>query len=201
MATNSFLLPESGFNISMPAEPFRGYPELLGSLYASHYRYVLRVCKHFFWRQEDAEDAAAEVFLKLHSVLDTEDSALSSRPWLSKVTGRHCIDKLRQAKAERRRRVEEVEFDNLQDNVALSPLSRVLLREKQSLIRQELRSLPRDYRILLVLHYYRHMSYAEIARTLNKQLPAIKTAIFRAKRMLRGKISSLNNFSSETGPC
>ncbi|HEY6129765.1 MAG TPA: sigma-70 family RNA polymerase sigma factor [Candidatus Acidoferrum sp.] len=200
MATNSILFPESGFNISMRGESFCGYPELLGSLYSSHYRYVLKVCKHFFWRQEDAEDAAAEVFLKLHSVLDTEDSALSSRPWLSKVTGRHCIDKLRQAKAERRRRVEELEFDSLQDNVTLSPLSRVLLREKQSLIRQELRSLPRDYRILLVLHYYRHMSYADIARTLNKQLPAIKTAIFRAKKMLREKISSLGNFS-EAGTC
>ena len=60
-------------------------------------------------------------------------------------------------------------------------------------MREELRRLPRDYRILLVLHYYRQMTYAEIAFALGKQLPAIKTAIFRAKRMLRHRILDLGN--------
>jgi RNA polymerase sigma-70 factor (ECF subfamily) len=168
---------------------------LLSSLYSSHYRYVLRVCRHFFWRREDAEDAAAEVFLKLHTVLETEERPIRSRSWLSKVTGRHCIDRLRQVKAERRRRVDdEIEFDALPDSLALSPLSRVLRREQQNKVREELRRLPRDYRILLVLHYYRQMTYAEIAIALGKQLPAIKTAIFRGKRMLRDRILDSGHF-------
>ena len=174
---------DTGFHLA-----FRSYPELIGSLYHSHYRYVLKVCRNFFWRREDAEDAAAEVFLKLHTVLQTEQALISSRYWLSKVTGHHCIDKLRQINVERRRRVQEVEFDALPNTLSLSPLSRVLRQEQQSKVREELRRLPRDYRILLVLHYYRQMTYAEIALTLGKQLPAVKTAIFRAKRMLRDRI-------------
>jgi RNA polymerase sigma-70 factor, ECF subfamily len=190
MATtmNSALLEKSGAHDAIISAAFQSGPELLGSMYSSHYRYVLRVCQHFFWRREDAEDAAAEVFLKLHSVLETGERPIKSRSWLSKVTGRHCIDRLRQVQAERRRRVDEVEFDALQDSSTLSPLSRALCREQQSEVRDELRRLPRDYRILLVLHYYRQMTYAEIAVTLGKQLPAIKTAIFRAKRMLRDRI-------------
>jgi RNA polymerase sigma factor (sigma-70 family) len=130
----------------------------------------------------------------LHTVLETQDSPIKSRSWLSKVTGRHCIDKLRQVKAERLRRVDdEVEFDALPDGAFLSPLSQVLRREQQGKVREELRRLPRDYRILLVLHYYRQMSYAEIALALGKQLPAIKTAIFRAKRMLRDRILDLED--------
>ena len=39
-----------------------------GDFYASHYRYVLRVCRRFLWRREDAEDAASEVFLKLRAL-------------------------------------------------------------------------------------------------------------------------------------
>jgi RNA polymerase sigma-70 factor (ECF subfamily) len=196
MATtmNSVLFEESGVREGIISAAFRGCPELLGSLYTSHYRYVLRVCRHFFWQREDAEDAAAEVFLKLHSVPETEDHQIRSRSWLSTVTGRHCIDKLRQVKAERRFRVDdELEFDALPDNLALSPLSRVLRREQQSKVREELRRLPRDYRILLVLHYYRQMTYAEMALALGKQLPAIKSAIFRAKRMLRGRILDPGN--------
>jgi RNA polymerase sigma-70 factor (ECF subfamily) len=190
MATtmNSVLFEEPGVRESMISAAFRSCPELLGSLYNAHYRYVLQVCRHFFWRPEDAEDAAAEVFLKLHTVLETDGQPVKSRSWLSKVTGRHCIDKLRQAKVERRRRVDEVEFDLLPDSSALSPLSRLLCREQQGKVREELRRLPRDYRILLSLHFYRQMTYAEIAIVLGKRQPAIKTAIFRAKRMLRERI-------------
>lgn len=195
MATtmNSVLLEQSGVREAFIGAAFRGCPELLGSLYTSHYRYVLKVCRHFFWHREDAEDAAAEVFLKLHSVLETQERPIRSRSWLSKVTGRHCIDKLRQGKAERRYRLDDVEFDSLPDSLDRSPLSRTLRRERQSKVREQLRRLPRDYRILLVLHYYRQMTYAEIAVALGKQLPAIKTAIFRAKKMLRDRIQGLEN--------
>jgi RNA polymerase sigma-70 factor (ECF subfamily) len=195
MATtmNSVLLENSGVPEAFIDAAFRSCPEVLGSLYTSHYRYVLKVCRHFFWQREDAEDAAAEVFLKLHTVLETQESPIRSRSWLSKVTGRHCIDKLRQVKAERRHRVDEVEFDSLPDSLNLSPLSQTLRREQQSKVREELRRLPRDYRVLLVLHYYRQMTYAEIALALGKQLPAIKTAIFRAKKMLRDRMLGLEN--------
>jgi RNA polymerase sigma-70 factor (ECF subfamily) len=197
---NSVLLEQSGAREAIIGAAFRSCPELLSSLYTSHYRYVLRVCRRFFWRREDAEDAAAEVFLKLHTVLETEERPIRSRSWLSKVTGRHCIDRLRQVKAERRRRVDdEIEFDALPDSLALSPLSRVLRREQQNKVREELRRLPRDYRILLVLHYYRQMSYVEIAIALGKQLPAIKTAIFRAKRMLRDRILDSGHFFISCG--
>jgi RNA polymerase sigma-70 factor (ECF subfamily) len=202
MATtmNSVLLEQSGVREAIIGAAFRSCPELLSSLYSSHYRYVLRVCRHFFWRREDAEDAAAEVFLKLHTVLETEERPIRSRSWLSKVTGRHCIDRLRRVKAERRRRVDdEIEFDALPDSLALSPLSRVLRREQQNKVREELRRLPRDYRILLVLHYYRQMTYVEIAIALGKQLPAIKTAIFRAKRMLRDRILDSGHFFISCG--
>ena len=160
-----------------------------GDFYSSHYRYVLRVCRRFLWRHEDAEDAASEVFLKL-SALEGEEPAIRSLPWLHKVTGRHCIDRLRQVQVERRRRVEEEHCERLPDDLASSPLSRVLLRERDNWVREALRQLPRESRILLVLHYYRQLSYAEIAATLGKQLPAVKTGVFRAKRMLRERISA-----------
>jgi RNA polymerase sigma-70 factor (ECF subfamily) len=168
-----------------------------GEFYTSHYRYVLRVCQRFLWRHEDAEDAASEVFLKLHS-LEGEQQPIHSLPWLCKVTGRHCIDRLRQVKAERRRRVEEEHCETLPDELTNSPLARVLLRERSDWVREGLRRLPRESRILLVLHYYRQLSYAEIADALGKQLPAVKTGVFRAKRMLKAKIASAKSSATES---
>ena len=48
-------------------------PEALSTINTTHYRHVLRICRRFFRQPEDTEDAAAEVFLKLHKVLETRD--------------------------------------------------------------------------------------------------------------------------------
>ena len=188
--TNSILLEEPGL-CNVLNEPLQTCPEVMSAIYTTHYRHVLQVCRHFFWHQEDAEDAAAEVFLKLHTILGTGVRPRTFWPWLSKVTGRHCIDKLRKRRRESRHTVEEEQFTDLPDISTASPLARVLLQEQQRQVTEELRRLPRQYRIHLVLRYYRRMSYTEIARTLGKQLPAIRMTIFRAKRELYGRLLRL----------
>jgi RNA polymerase sigma-70 factor (ECF subfamily) len=185
---NSVLFGEGRVRGAMVSASFAGYPEMFGAFYRGHYRYVLRICQRYLWRREDAEDAAAEVFLKLQT-LETEDSPLTkSRSWLSKVTGRHCIDRLRKARVRSNRCAEDVECDALPQSLDGSPLSRVLRREEQEKVREALRRLPREARILLVLHFYRQLTYAEIGAALGKQMPAIKTGVFRAKRLLRQQL-------------
>jgi RNA polymerase sigma-70 factor (ECF subfamily) len=157
----------------------------LGSIYTDHYQYVLRVCRRFFRQPEDAEDAAAEVFLKLYRVLHQRDESMPFRPWVSQVAGRHCIDKLRQRKCERSSSLEDIDISGFADHSALSPLSEILRKDEQRQIREHLTRLPEKYKVPLVLLYYKRMSYSEIAGTLNTRLPAIRMIIFRAKDFLR----------------
>jgi DNA-directed RNA polymerase specialized sigma24 family protein len=42
-----------------------------------------------------------------------------------------------------------------------------------------------------MLRYYKRMSYSEIARTLNRRLPTVRTIIFRAKNRLRHNLGYL----------
>jgi RNA polymerase sigma-70 factor, ECF subfamily len=160
-------------------------PEVISAIYAAHYQHVLQVCRHFFRRPEDAEDAAAEVFLKLHTVLDKKDEGHPFRPWICQVAGRHCIDKLRRRKRERCSTVAGIDLYSFADNATPSPLAQILSKESKSRIREGLNELPEQYRVPLMLRYYQRMSYSEIARTLNRGLPAVKTMIFRAKNRLR----------------
>jgi RNA polymerase sigma-70 factor, ECF subfamily len=166
-------------------------PELLSTIYMAHYRYVLQVCRRFFRQREDAEDAAAEVFLKLHKVLEKRDKAVPFRPWVSKVAGRHCIDKLRQSKREKNSSVAGVDLSRVPDDSTRSPLSQVLRMEEQRQVREQLIRLPECYKVPLVLRYYKRMSYSEIARTLNRGLPAVKMMIFRAKGQLRSNLGGV----------
>ena len=188
--STSILMEEAGL-CNVPNQALQACPEVLSALYAAHYSYVLRVCRRFLWQPEDAEDAAAEVFLKLHKVLGSHDLSLAFRPWLSQVTRRHCIDKLRKKKREWRHCVEEDEMAALPDMSAPSPFSQALRDEEQRLVREELRRLPLHYRVPLVLRYYKRMSYREIARTLDRQLPAIRVILFRARKALRHKLMHL----------
>jgi RNA polymerase sigma-70 factor (ECF subfamily) len=165
-------------------------PEVLDTIYVAHYRHVLRVCRRFFRQREDAEDAAAEVFLKLHNILEKRDQAVPFRPWVSRVAGRHCIDKLRHSKLERNSCVVGAELGRIRDDSTPSPLSQVLQNEKQRQVRQQLSRLPERYKILLLLRFYKRMSYSEIASTLNRGLPAVKMMIFRAKHQLRRNLGT-----------
>ena len=186
MATRSapILLEEATF-CSALNRALHTYPEVLSAIYIAHYRHVLQVCRRFFRRPEDAEDAAAEVFLKLHTVLDKKDESYPFRPWVCQVAGRHCIDKLRRRKREKSSTVEGKDLGAVPDDSTPSPLSQILRKEANHQLREQLNRLPPHYRVPLVLRYYKSMSYSEIARRLNKGLPAVKMVIFRAKNRLR----------------
>jgi RNA polymerase sigma-70 factor (ECF subfamily) len=166
-------------------QPLQTCPEGLSTIYTAHYRHVLRVCRRFFRQPQDAEDAAAEVFLKLHRGLATRDEAVPFRPWVSQVAGRHCIDKLRRRKREKGSCVDAADLSEVPDYSTPSPLSQVLRREERLEVREQLIRLPEKYKVPLVLRYYKQMSYSEIARALKRRLPAVRMMIFRGKEQLR----------------
>lgn len=186
MASRStpLLIEQPAFGTAFNAA-FQANPDILGAIYADHYRHVLQVCRRFFRQREDAEDVASEVFLKLHRVLDQKDESSPFRPWLSQVAGRHCIDKLRQRKRENTAYVAGADLTEFPDRSTLSPLSQVLRSEQQRQVREELNRLPEHYKVPLMLRYYKRMSYSEIAQALNSRLPVVKMIIFRAKCQLR----------------
>jgi RNA polymerase sigma-70 factor (ECF subfamily) len=159
--------------------------ELLRVLYITHHRYVLQICRKFFRQLEDAEDAAAEVFLKLYRVLHQKDEMVPFRPWISQIAAHHCIDNLRRRKHEKSSSLEEVDVNDLLDHSTPSALSEVIRNEAEGRIRRALAGLPEKHRIVLVLRYYNRMSYSQIAERLNMPLSAVRVRIFRAKRFLR----------------
>lgn len=179
MATRSVLFDETGFGA------LRTCPEVIGLLYVAHYDHVLHVCRHFFHVPEDAEDAATEVFLKLHTILHQKDEAHPFRPWVCQVARRHCIDKLRRRIREKSCAVPSEQLCKIPDASALSPLSQLLRKEARRRLQEYMDRLPDHYKVPLMLRYYKHMSYIEIALTLNRRLSAVKTIIFRAKERLR----------------
>jgi RNA polymerase sigma-70 factor, ECF subfamily len=185
MSSMSISLPEQRQMCTAVIQPEPVSSELLRMLYITHHRHVLQTCKKFFRQLEDAEDAAAEVFLKLYRVLHQKDEMAPFRPWISQIAAHHCIDKLRRKKHEKSSSLEEVDVNGLLDHSTPSALSEVLRNEAEGRIRRALAGLPEKHRIVLVLRYYNRMSYSQVADALNLPLSAVRVRIFRAKRSLR----------------
>ena len=66
MATQStsILLEEAGLAMCRP-QSMQTCPEVLNWVYTAHYQHVLQVCRRFFRRPEDAEDAAVGSLLEI----------------------------------------------------------------------------------------------------------------------------------------
>jgi len=173
--------------------------DLLRVLYITHHRHVLQICRKFFRQFEDAEDAAAEVFLKLYRVLHQKDEMVPFRPWISQIAAHHCIDKLRRRRHENSSSLEEVDVNTLLDHSTPSALSEVIRNEAESRIRRALAGLPEKHRIVLVLRYYNRMSYSQVASALNLPLSAVRVRIFRAKRFLRGNLRRAHRANAIVG--
>jgi RNA polymerase sigma factor (sigma-70 family) len=185
MSSTSISLPEQRQMCGAVIQPAPVSSELLRALYISHYRHVLQICRKFFRQLEDAEDAAAEVFLKLYRVLHQKDEMVPFRPWISQIAAHHCIDNLRRRKHEKSSSLEEVDVNDLLDHSTPSALSEVIRNETEGRIRRVLACLPEKHRVVLVLRFYNRMSYSQIAEALNMPLSAVRVRIFRAKRFLR----------------
>lgn len=140
----------------------------------------------------EAEDAAQEAFIKAYSNLHRYDIARSFKTWLFSIASNHCIDRIR------RRRLTFLSIDEpLPPHPSLTsnepqPEQTMIEGEQSEVIETLLNELSPEYRAAVVLRYWYEMSYQEIADALNTTESAIKSRLFRARKMLADLIEEMD---------
>lgn len=157
---------------------------------------VYNLCYRMLNNADDAEDAAQEVFIRAYSKLDTYDDTGKFSTWLFSIASHYCIDKLR------KHHFKLVSWDDLgswyrfPDQNTPQPEKVLLEAEAAQEVQTRLNVLPPDYRIAVILKYWYAMSYQEIAQTLETTVGAIKSKLFRARKMLAAKTSTRHQRST-----
>jgi RNA polymerase sigma-70 factor (ECF subfamily) len=159
-------------------------------LFAAFESDVARVCRRMLdGTGGDAEDAAAEVFLRARRSLAGVDPNRPFRAWLLSVASHHCIDVLRRRTRERRifdaREAEEV----MARDPAPSPLSALVWAERRDELASAIDALPAHHRVPLVLRYFSDLDYKTIADVLDVTPSQVNNWLYRAKRALRESLS------------
>lgn len=149
---------------------------------------VYNLCYRLLGERTEAEDAAQEAFLRAYSNMARYDHGRSFKTWILTIASNHCIDRLR------KRRMQFLSIDEpLPAGMALSsdepqPEQATVLHERSERIQALLDELTPDYRTAVVLRYWYDYSYAEIADMMETTESAIKSRLFRARKLLAEKI-------------
>jgi RNA polymerase sigma-70 factor (ECF subfamily) len=151
---------------------------------------IYNLCYRMLNNGNDAEDAAQEVFMRAYLKLDSYAETHKFSTWLFSIASHYCIDRLR------KKRFQLVSWDDLapwypfpsQDSA--QPEGTLLKAEADREVRVLLDALSPDYRTIVILKYWHTMSCQEIAQTLGTTVSAIKSKLFRARRMMAAQITT-----------
>jgi RNA polymerase sigma-70 factor (ECF subfamily) len=135
-----------------------------------------------------AEDLLQTTFLKLHAARATWRRGERLRPWVFTIAARVRLDWLRR----QGRTEEEIEDDVLADPERRDdPGDAVLAQERAERVRSALDSLPEPQRVVIHLHRFEGLCFAEIGTVLGISEGAAKLRAFRAYGQLRALLSDL----------
>jgi len=156
------------------------------------YNFSMRMCRD----HSDAEDMIQETFLNVFKYLKDFRFETKFKNWLYKVAASTCIKKRRKSKFAPEKELSLDEFlpgneTEVTDHVpewALMPLEKLLNQELSSTIHQEILSLPKKYRLVIVLRDIEGFSTTETAQILNLSPSNVKVRLHRARLYLRDKL-------------
>ena len=145
---------------------------------------VMTVCQRVLDRREDAEDAAQATFVAFIRNAGKIRNRRMLASWLYGVAYR--IAMRMRAQSERRhelhsragRRVSPIRADDA-----------AAFRELRQLVQDEIDQLPEDFRTLVVYSYLEGKSNEEVARSLGCPVGTVKGRLWRARGMLRERLS------------
>lgn len=173
-----------------------GDKEAFANLVEKYHRPVYSVCYRMLGTPTAAEDAAQEAFIRAYQALDRYDPERSFATWLLSIASNYSIDQLRKKKVTILSMDSEKHAWLAPPDPGPSPEKAALEKEKQALIQTILSELSEKDRAAVVLQYWHDYSYEEIAETLDLSTSAIKSRLFRARRLLAEKWQDMQNQST-----
>ena len=145
-----------------------------------------------------AADMVQEAFVKVYRLLSTLENPKTFRSYLANAVRSSALDWLRKQKslsrgspiafADYAEEAPELEDEGPRGT---APLQRVEDSEMYSRILDLVAELPEHYREVFVLKHVEDVSYTDIADILGISVSAVEARLFRARKMLRDKLTKL----------
>ena len=138
---------------------------------------------------EDANDIAQDVFLKVFRNLAKYTPEFKFSTWIMRITSNHIID------LHRKKKMETVSYEAYTaDGGAIgttdSPEMEYERQEQAERINKIITGLPEIYKTPVILYHQHGLSYQEISDTIGEPISKIKNRIFRGRKLLKSLLST-----------
>jgi RNA polymerase sigma-70 factor, ECF subfamily len=156
-----------------------GYIDAYELLVQRHSAMAYRVALRLTSNHHDAQDVAQEALLAGWENLAKfrADSSFSS--WLYQIVTRRALNKVSRGRA-----VSLLELPLDVADPAEEPAKQIERNLAVDAVTDALSALPFSQRVVVVLHHFEGLSYAEVASVTGSTEPAVRSHLFRARRAL-----------------
>ncbi len=173
----------------------RGDAESFDALLARHRAPLINFFSRMVRDHALAEDLAQEVFLRVYKARERWKPDAKFSTWLYRIATNLALNALRDRKgtaAESRPADGEGEDETARlPDPQPSAAERIMLSERERIIRGAVESLPANQRAAVILHKYQDVDYRQIAKILGVTESALKSLLFRAYETLRQRLEPL----------
>jgi RNA polymerase sigma-70 factor, ECF subfamily len=168
----------------------RSADALIEDLVRRHSRLVYRIAYAALKSHHDAEDAAQETFLRLLRYSHKLAAVQDHKSWLARIAWRVAVERSRKMKGGREVPIDDPEKRFIEPAAADSSADQAMEGSQvAALVENFIAALPGKLREPLVLSTVEEMSPHEVAAALDISEAAVRSRVFRARQILREKLS------------
>ncbi len=166
-----------------------GDTRAFAELVLAHQQFAFHVALRALNNSQDAEDVVQDAFVKVWKSLKSFRHDSRFRTWLYRIVMNLCYNQLPKLRKDiNTLDPDSIHLELMDTNLNMDPVIRLEGKETLTFIQQQIKSLPDQYRIMLLLRYQQGCSYAEISEILDVPLGTVKTGIFRARERLKDSV-------------
>jgi RNA polymerase sigma-70 factor (ECF subfamily) len=155
-----------------------GDTEAFGWLIDRYERPVYNTVLHIVGNVDDAREICQEAFMKAFQHLASYDPSRKFFSWIYRVAVNEAINHVKS------RKPTEALTDTLETPDA-NPAVHFEELEQWSELHRQIMNLEPNYRAVIILRHFLHMSYVEVSEILNLAEKTVKSRLFTARQLLR----------------
>jgi RNA polymerase sigma-70 factor (ECF subfamily) len=162
----------------------------------------MRTARRMTKSESDAEDLVQETMLKAYRFFDKFEEGTNCKAWLFKIMTNIFINNYRsKSKAPESLAVDDIDdgflYGQLAQNYSVNdPESEFFSKIFDDDIKNAIKDLPEDFRIVVVLSFLEGFSYQEIAEITGLQIGTVKSRLHRGRKLLQ---KSLLEYALKSG--
>lgn len=157
------------------------------------YSYAYRMTQNY----DDANDIAAEAFIKAFQAIERFRGESSFSTWLFRIVTNIFLDKRKRVKShvdiplDEYIELEESSVLRQFEDPAPDPLELLEVTERNTALQQAISELPDYQRVMVLLFHTKGLSYEEIAGIVDLPIGTVKSRLNRARLSLRQKLDGM----------